>query len=251
MTKRSFSQNGKLPFLTDQDFEDEAALLLAKYGHDHGVVTAPAIPVEEIAELYLDLHLTFDDMQSLFGVDDVHGALWVNQRRIGIDYRLDPTENPSMLGRYRFTLAHEIGHWQLHRHLFVKNANQPMLLPDNVERPEYICRSSDTDPLEYQANRFASCLLMPRELIKKAWEGWRGDLEPIYLVDLREDRQAILVAEAAKRGPYWSNEKSEDNLLFENACRPMAELFAVSPDAMRIRLENMKFLSRNRENLLF
>jgi len=36
MTKRSSSQNGKLPFLTDQDFEDEAALLLAKFGHQRG-----------------------------------------------------------------------------------------------------------------------------------------------------------------------------------------------------------------------
>ena len=251
MPKRSPSQSGELQFLSDKDFEDEAAILLAKFGEDYGAVTTPAVPVEEIAELHLELSLTFDDMQSLFGVDDVHGALWVNQRRIGIDCRLDPTENPSMLGRYRFTLAHEIGHWQLHRHLFFKNANQPMLLIDNVERPEYICRSSDTDPLEYQANRFASCLLMPRELVKKSWEEWRGDLEPIYLDDLQLDKQAILVAEAAKRGPYWSNEKSEDNLLFENACRPMAELFAVSPDAMRIRLENMKFLCRNRENLLF
>jgi hypothetical protein len=115
MTKRSSSQNGKLPFLTDQDFEDEAALLLAKFGQKHGEVAAPAVPVDEIAELHLGLCLTLDDMQALFGVDDVHGALWVNDRRIGIDHRLEPTNNPSMLGRYRFTLAHEIGHWQLHR----------------------------------------------------------------------------------------------------------------------------------------
>jgi hypothetical protein len=36
--------------------------------------------------------------------------LWVNQRRVGIDRRLDPGANPAMLGRYRFTLAHEAGH---------------------------------------------------------------------------------------------------------------------------------------------
>jgi hypothetical protein len=251
VTKRFSSSVAKLPFLNDQEFEDEAALLLAEYSREHGEVLVPPIPIDEIVELFLELHLTFDDMQALFGVEDVHGALWVNERRVGIDQRLEPTENPAMLGRYRFTLAHEAGHWRLHRQLFKRSANQPMLLPDHVERPEYICRSSDTDPIEYQANRFASCLLMPREMVKRAWQDWRGSLEPIYLDDLEENRQAILDAEAARRGGYSSGGKSEENILFENACRPFAEIFAVSSDAMRIRLEGMKFLCRIRENMLF
>src|SRR5262245_7177617 len=142
--------------MKDQEFEDEAALLLAEHGRKYGEITSPPIPIDEIVELYLELQLTFDDMQQLFGVDDVHGALWVNQRRVGIDQRLEPTDNPTMLGRYHFTLAHEAGHWRLHRHLFQRKANQLRLLPESAERPEYICRSSDTDPLEYQANRFAS-----------------------------------------------------------------------------------------------
>ena len=74
--------------------------------------------VDEIVELYLGLCLEFKDMEQLFGVPDVHGALWVNERRIGIDQQLDPDKFPAKLGRYHFTLAHEAGHWRLHRQLF-------------------------------------------------------------------------------------------------------------------------------------
>src|SRR5437667_795826 len=169
MARRIAMPERKLRFMTDQEFEDEAALLLAEYGTKHGEVTAPPIPVDEIVELYFGLSLEFHDMQKLFGVGDVHGALWVHEKRVGIDQRLDPTRNPALLGRYHFTLAHEAGHWRLHRYLFQRRANQLSLLPDEVERPEYICRSSDTDPIEYQANRFASCLLMPRDMMKRTW----------------------------------------------------------------------------------
>ncbi|QDU76929.1 hypothetical protein Pan97_39860 [Bremerella volcania] len=251
MAKRVSKPGPKLRFMKDQEFEDEAALLLAEYGNQHGQVTAPPIPIDEIVELYLQLHLTFDDMQQLFGVSDVHGALWVNDRRVGIDHRLEPTDNPSMLGRYHFTLAHEAGHWRLHRHLFLRRANQLTLLPDNVERPEYICRSSDTEPIEYQANRFASCLLMPREMVKRAWHEWRGSMDPIYLDDLQAKRQQILTAEVLRRGGFKSGDNAEANMLLEHASRPLAATFEVSPDAMRIRLEGMKLLLREKENLLF
>ena len=236
MPKRLLSSSGpKLPFLTDRAFEDEAAILLAEYGKKHGPVVTPPIPIDEIVEIHLGLTLEFLDMQKLFGVPDVHGALWVNEKRVGIDHRLDPSENPPMLGRYNFTLAHEAGHWRLHRQLFQRNANQVSLFAEGVARPEYICRSSDTEPIEYQANRFASCLLMPRDIVKQAWEEWRGNLEPIYLPDLRAE----------------NTEGFSDELLMETAVRPFAALFQVSAEAMRIRAEQMGLLLRKREALLF
>ncbi|MFO1004215.1 MAG: ImmA/IrrE family metallo-endopeptidase [Planctomycetaceae bacterium] len=235
MAKRSISSGPKLKYMLDQDFEDEAALLLAEYGRKHAQILAPPVPIDEIVELYLELQLEFLDMRQLFGVDDVHGALWVNERRIGIDQRLDPAENPAKLGRYHFTLAHEAGHWRLHRQLFLKRANQPSLLPESTTRPEYICRSSDNEPIEYQANRFASCLMMPKEILKRSWHEWRDGMRPFYLTELRAD------------GPTsWT-----DNQLFESAVRPLAEIFQVSAEAMRIRAEGMKLLLKKRERGLF
>lgn len=56
-------------------------------------------------------------------------------------------------GRIRFTLAHELGHYLVHRHLHgVFNCNEADTLHwDSPERQ-----------MENQANEFASCLLMPR-----------------------------------------------------------------------------------------
>lgn len=79
----------KLRFMQPQEFEDEAAQLLAEYGHKHGMVTAPPVPVDEIVELYLELNLEFRDLREEFGVDDIHGALWVNEQRVGIDVCLE------------------------------------------------------------------------------------------------------------------------------------------------------------------
>lgn len=251
MPMRKVTGGPKLPYLTDRAFEEEATLLLAEYGDKHGAIAVPPVPIDEIVELYLELQLEFNDMHQLFGVDDVHGALWVNERRVGIDQRLEPTTNPAMLGRYRFTLAHEAGHWRLHRHLYQRIANQLRLLPEGVARPEYICRSSDKEPIEYQANRFASCLLMPREMVKQAWNGWRGNMDTIYLDDLRANQQQILTAEVTRRGGIKSGESAIDDMLLEHAARPLATMFEVSPDAMRIRLEGMELLVRKKENLLF
>ena len=221
--------------MKDQEFEDEAALLLAEYGNKHGQVMAPPVPVDEMVELYLGLSLEFLDMQKLFGVDDVHGALWVNEKRVGIDQRLDPATYPAMLGRYHFTLAHEAGHWRLHRQLFLRRANQHSLFPEGKERPVYICRSNDTEPIEHQANRFASCLLMPREILKRAWHEWRDGMDPIFLPDL--------LAENGTNGT--------DEMIMENAVRPLAGKFQVSPEAMRIHAEGMSLLMRKREASLF
>src|SRR5271170_5990481 len=135
MAKRFPTPSNKLRFMKDQEFEDEAALLLAEYGNKHGQVMAPPVPVDEMVELYLGLSLEFLDMQKLFGVDDVHGALWVNEKRAGIDQRLDPATYPATLGRSHFTQAHEAGHVRLHRQLFLRRANQHSLFPEGKERP--------------------------------------------------------------------------------------------------------------------
>lgn len=252
MAKRIATPGPKRGYYTDQGFEDEASLLLAEFGTKFSPVTVPPVPIDDIVADYLRLSVFYKDLKQEFGVDDVLGALWVNKQQVDIDASLVPEDNPSMLGRYHFTLAHEAGHWRLHRHLFQRKANQLRLLPENVERPEYICRSNDTDPLEYQANRFASCLLMPREMVKRAWHEWRGSMDPIYLNDLLAQRQQILTAEVLRRGGFKSGENAVENMLLEHTIRPLAEIFEVSPDAMRIRLEGMNLLSRKeKEAMLF
>lgn len=58
--------------------------------------------------------------------------------------------------RQRFTVAHELGHYMMHR-------NKSEAFTDEV-----FFRAEKKDIIEYRANEFASQLLMPEERIKKA-----------------------------------------------------------------------------------
>ena len=220
--------------MKDQEFEDEAALLLAEYGNKHGQVMAPPVPVDEMVEVYLGLSLEFLDMQKLFGVDDIHGALWVNEKRAGIDQWLDqqrilPCSDVTTL---RWHMKPDTGGFTANYFYAVRTSTHCSLKAknDRVHLP-----ANDTEPIEYQANRFASCLLMPREILKRAWHEWRDGMDPIFLPDLR--------AENGTNGT--------DEMIMENAVRPLAGKFQVSPEAMRIRAEGISLLMRKREASLF
>jgi hypothetical protein len=165
-----------VPYLSDEQIERDAAALLSEYAQSRGIVMAPPIPIEDIIEKHLRLGIEFDDAHKLFGLPrnpdrdvDILGAIFFDERRIVIDESLDPEENPVKEGRYRFTLAHEGGgHWRLHRHLLAKDRAQA--LSGRPVAPSVLCRSSQAkERVEWQADFYASCLLMPRELILAAW----------------------------------------------------------------------------------
>ena len=59
--------------------------------------------------------------------------------------------------RQRFTLAHEFAHYILHRHQFENQKHQDMAL----------FRTNEINPIETEANQFASELLIPNEKFKK------------------------------------------------------------------------------------
>ncbi len=104
-------------FLADEVIERDAASLIGEYERARGVTIEPPIPVENIIEKYLNLRIELDDMHArhniprpMNGQPDTLGAIY-GDGSIFIDESLDPEENPSREGRYRFTLAHEGGGW--------------------------------------------------------------------------------------------------------------------------------------------
>jgi len=234
---RSTSLRSEVPYLREKEIEAEAQLLLEEYAHSHEWKLAPPVPVEDIIELHLKLAFGIEDLQALLRVPDVLGAIWFKEREIRVDVRLDPTTNPRLLGRYRFTLGHEAGHWRLHRQHYQEDPNQGKLF-DGRGQPAFICRSSQKPPAEWQADYFAGCLLMPREVVRSEWQGWRGNLEPVAVQQLPPAR--------------ISNDPAvNENAALERFCRPLADVFEVSAEAMRIRLEHLGFLLRELPNTLF
>ena len=240
-----------VPYLREEVIERDAAALLAEYAQARGTAIDLPIPIEDIVEKHLKLGVEFDDAHRRFGVprsgpdSDIIGAMFFDEKRIMIDESLDPDEHPEREGRYRFTLAHEGGgHWRLHRHLFAGNPAQTSLLAGAAPLPSFICRSSQSkERVEWQADFYASCLLMPRGLVFAAWDERFPDCR-CHVMD-RSRRDAIgLIADAEERQDQLNVEEWETGLAMEARARPFAEMFLVSPHAMRIRLETLNLLLR-------
>ena len=222
----------KPPFLRKEKIERAAMNLLAGYGQKFGFVEKGPIPVEEILESHLELSLDFADLPARLGYPDVLGATWIQDRNVIIDQSLDPDEHPKKEGRYRFTIAHELGHWELHRHLFGSNPDQLSFFFAEEENPEpsIVCRTrSRKDPMEWQADAFAGYLLMPKEMVFQSWREIYGGLEPYIAVD-----------EIAYKSSQWG--LSEDITPTVDIAREMAEAFLVSGQAMQIRLVGLNLI---------
>jgi Zn-dependent peptidase ImmA (M78 family) len=250
MARRSAAPQSDVPFLHEKQIEQEADVLLAQYAEIIAPVLEPPVPIEEMAGTVLQLRHQFLDLRSRFPFADVHGAIWFEEAVIGIDSCLNPDLHPRRRGRYHFTLAHEIGHWRLHRQHYLKNPAERRLFDDGTRKPDVVCRSSERKkPVEWQADTFAAFVLMPRKLIHAAWAAFRGgDDRP---VELKELHAASSGSTFLYRGRPASTEEERDNAIKEDFCRPLAEQFEVSREAMRIRLEGLDLIVRNRTATLF
>jgi hypothetical protein len=232
-------------YVPDEAIERDAEALLTEYSRARGIVIEPPIAVEDIVEKYLKLRVEFDDLHRLFNAPrkplqfepDILGAIYFGGKRVVIDESLDPEEYPTKEGRYRYTLAHEGAHWRLHHGLIGKESPEGVIL-DGSTAPSVVCRSSEAKArIEIQADRHASCVLMPRALVFGAWEEAFPDRKPRILQpgSLTDHPFAVIAHDEFS--------ESEDQAL-EFFARPLAERFLVSPIAMRIRLEKLGLLHR-------
>jgi Zn-dependent peptidase ImmA (M78 family) len=76
--------------------------------------------------------------------------------------------------RQRFTIAHEIGHYMMHREILTSEVhvdkNFPALMRDEKS-------ATGTELIEIQANKFAARLLMPDALLEPALAGKNFDID--------------------------------------------------------------------------
>jgi Zn-dependent peptidase ImmA (M78 family) len=238
----------RVPYIAAESIERNAEALLAQYAHAKGVELRAPIPIEDIVEKHLNLRVDFDDLHGLLGVPrcsgvepDIFGAIWLETGDIIIDESLDPEERPSIEGRYRFTLGHEVGHWRLHRPLVQGHSGQRLLVGD-TQRTTVVCRSSQAnEPMELQADHYSSSVLMPRKLVMQELRDNFGNDHPRVL--RRNGGNFVLCdkEEMAIAGDIVGEARSVRIL---ELARPLAKLFLVSPVAMRVRLAKLGLINR-------
>lgn len=84
----------------------------------------------------------------------------------------------NQIGRYRYTCGHESGHWVFHRDYYYFDPYQITMFDDDI--PYVQCREilinelksntgtwTDEKWMEWQADVFSSCILMPKKAVQK------------------------------------------------------------------------------------
>jgi Zn-dependent peptidase ImmA (M78 family) len=145
----------KVPFLDRKEIKRRADAFRQKFWDD-------SVPVD--IEKIIDLKLKIDiiPLPNLRKLCDIDSQISFDLKSIYVDsdlYRDEKQQN-----RLRFSLAHEMGHYVLHKNLYRKFKlnniyNFRQIILEKISEKQY-------GYLETQANKFASYLLVPRERLK-------------------------------------------------------------------------------------
>lgn len=185
-----------------------ARKVIAQY--DPGLLHTPApIPVEVIMEKVYGLTIEYQYIRKngrILGETVFEDAMVpVYEHKNNEGYKLIHVKAGTVIidaqmlnnrkdGRLRYTCSHELAHWIIHKEYFTQ-------LGETAAMTKKAVRSSETDAsVERQADYLASCLLMPKGMVKMA---------------------------------YYRNSYSKDIV------SALSELFCVSNKAMEIRLTEM------------
>ena len=127
-----------------------------------GIHSAPT-PVEKIAKM-LGAHVRFSPFD-----EELSGMIYIKDGVpiIGVNSLHHPN-------RQRYTIAHELGHLELHRQLITSEVHVDKNFPVLMRDPQ---SASGTELIEIQANQFAAELLMPRALIEQAIDKKEFDID--------------------------------------------------------------------------
>ena len=150
-----------------------------------GVRTSP-VPVDKIAK-GLGAQLRFSPLDP-----QLAGMIYISDDTpiIGVNSLQHPN-------RQRFTIAHEIGHLELHRHMISGKVHVDKDFPVQFAGLNRDGNSAlGTEKIEVEANQFAAELLMPTALLSQALAGKPFDIDDEGPIDelarkFRVSRQAL------------------------------------------------------------
>ena len=192
----------KAPFLRYDDLRQRAEAFLAQY---HPTRTIP-VPIEHIIDVCFGIDIV--PMPGLQNLIDTAACTSHDMRTIFVDefvYQKRPT-------RYRFCLAHEVGHRVLHAEIYKQfefNTIQEWknIITDIIPEDQYSF-------LEFHAYSFAGLILVPADILRKTFFDYVEKGQE-HGIDFDESETGV-------------RETAEDHL---------AKIFEVSSDVIHRRIE--------------
>lgn len=193
-------------FIPAEEIESAAIGFLLQHHPDDSI----PIPIDEIIEFKLKIRIIPLPKLGSFKIDGFSNHEFTE---IHIDdYQFSNSEN-----RARFTLAHEIGHFVLH-----KNYVDTQKFKNVKEWKEFVVNDLRRDPLEIQANMFASYLLLPT----------------IHLEEEYDKEYASAKAEWAERKECKGIPFPDESQLVPYIAKPISRIFKVSEECAENRIRN-------------
>lgn len=195
-------QLGKvIPYLTDLEIKQKAMQFLGNKPYCR-------VPTETLKLCAIRENILIEDDKKCYGL---MGKCDFLNKKVMIDVGLKQETNK---GRYRFTLAHELGHAYLHQHL-LKNV---IAFADDMDVLEMKNSERWEQRLEIQANHFASFLLIPENPLINYYMEIKKKLNYAFLAPIRLDDNATSIHDC--------------KILFS----VLANIFGVSKEAIMYRL---------------
>ncbi len=225
--KLRYSNQGT-PILSAREIETVATELLET--HCPQVLNKPSMtPVADIIDRLRERTGLLFAMEDLGykGTAKILGKVSFHRKTLYLDVSL----NGERKAAFRFTAAHEVGHWVLHRYNYKNwkfNDDRPK--EDALEDDEStLCRLERRTPkdwLEFQANVFAASLVMPREM---------------FVTALIQQQQAMGITK--NLGHIYLSDEKYARRDFQTIVMHLSHLFGVSKESVRVRVRTLKLLA--------
>jgi len=144
------------------------------------------VDIEKVVEFRLNLLI--EPKHGLFSSTDMDAYLKMDLTAIVVDY--DFYMNEKFANRIRFSFAHELGHFFLHKEIFAKF---DIVTPSDWKNFVRDISDYEYSSFEWQANEFAGRLLVPHSDLVLAIEQAANIITENKLIDyLENDPDAVL-----------------------------------------------------------
>lgn len=223
----------EIPFLSNDEIEKRADDLTKKgvverilmFKRLSSLIIDPSIATLDYADISINPFECADFYGLSYTTEVIEEKCQLALLDVGKNHVILDSAGLNNYHRYRFSMAHELGHYILHSRLFKEQS--VVSVGESEETLSISLKHSRR--VEYQANLFASYLLMPKALVATLYEHFfETEIHQVYGDSLR--------------ALYYSPNQPETWPPYKNVVLKMAQLLDVSQQALQIRLKSLNLL---------